>query len=136
MQEDFMHNRQAFVDTNSGESMYDAKNLRTVINLPGIRGMLSPAYHVTCLNFGREKIRFLSNRGFKPGQRLVVDLSIGSVLAHELNAVISSVHQEEDSWSCDADFCINQKHGLSPLLNRALLNIEHYLKMQASYPTG
>jgi len=131
-----MQNEQAFADPESRESMYDAKDLKTVINLPGIRGMLSPSHTVTCQNFGRGKIHFLSSHKFRPDQRLIMDLAIGSVLAHEVKAVILSVRQQEDNWHCSAEFCSDQKLGLSPLLYRALLNIEHYLKMQASYPTG
>jgi len=115
-------------------SMYQAKLLKAVVNHTGIRGLFSRSARVNCDNFNHCKLDFHSGHKFKPEEKVIIDLGIGSVLARELEAVIIQAERRGDLWYYQADFCFERKHMTSPGILRALLFVEHKLRIHASYP--
>ncbi len=129
-----MRKNQDVPGQDSQSSMYQAALLKVIINHTGIKGVFSRAAQVVCDNFNHCKLDFHSKKKFKSGERVILDLCIGSVVASELEAVITAAEHHGESWHYQADFCLERKHMSSPTISRALLFIEQKLRIQASYP--
>ena len=114
---------------------YPKGSLELKVARPGIKGILTLNPDAECLNFSRTGLQFESDRRFKVGERLVVDLSVFDVALHEINAIVMSVKEEADGIRCcGVRFCLEDRPMRKPKIMHALLQIEDKLRTTEAFP--
>ena len=114
---------------------YPKGSIELKVAPPGIKGILTLNPDAECLNFSRTGLQFESDRRFKEGERLVVDLSVFDVALHEINAIVMSVKEEADGIRCcGVRFCLEDRPMRKPKIMHALLQIEDKLRTTEAFP--
>ncbi len=114
---------------------YPKGSLELKVARPGIKGILTLNPDAECLNFSGTGLQFESDRRFKVGERLVVDLSVFDVALHEINAIVMSVKEEADGIRCcGVRFCLEDRPMQKPKIMHALLQIEDKLRTTEAFP--
>jgi hypothetical protein len=116
-------------------SRYSRTDLAIDIARPGLRGILSVSPLVECFNFSRTGLKFGSDRSFRIGEKLILDLRVFDIQVHEVCAeVVTSERLESGGWCCGVRFCFEDKNMQRPEVHHALLQIEAKLRAADEFP--
>jgi hypothetical protein len=102
---------------------------------PGIKGILSINPDCDCMNFSLAGLQFGSQKEFKKGEKIILDISVSGVVINEMIGQVMTVQEIDDCKFCiGVRFCFEEKSMQHPEISRALLQIEDKLRLAEEYP--